>query len=136
MTVHAIKIVASPAQESDPSTVPTPDPPNWIPALADRMDQNVLPDFIRALKDRDQPISEYGAGNDPARTHHARGVYHFDLDEDKASILDAIEADAVPDADWYVIRHHKCEHDRPEDDRTGGPSWTDERTAGTVPDGV
>lgn len=130
MSVHSFEIVASDSQESSPSTVPTPEPPEWAGALKNRMD-NVCSNHTERLPEQASAMSEVVPENG---TVHVRGNCRFDTVDDKTSILDSIESDVVIDAKWYEVRYHECDHD--ESNGNGCGDWVTERTKGTVPDDV
>lgn len=131
MSNHAIEIVCATSQAADPPSTPTPEPPSYSGTIPDRVDQNVKGTFAAVLTEEETPAET----NDPIDgTTHVRGHYRFDFAEDKTSLIDAIENDVVIDAEWYEVRYHECDHDQA--DRSGCPSWSTERSNGTIPDDV
>lgn len=129
---HAIEIVTSTTQQSNPSTVPSPGPPDWVDTLLeDRLQQNVMGNHTESLPDQASEMREVNPVD--GGTAHIRGNRRFDDADDKTTILDDIENNVVIDAEWYVIRYHDCPHDR---DGGACPSNIDERSYGTVPSDV
>jgi len=96
MAVHAVQFVMADTQEDNPDTVPSPGPPT-IPSVA--------PDRV---SDAISGFSEVFPGESMAATHvtniqeapdHIRGLNRFDQADDKAQLLDALEAKMV-DLQW------------------------------------
>lgn len=138
MTVIAIRIKTSPTQAENPDTVSEPGPPSWVDALADRVTNNVLSNRAEVLPDQASAPSTVGGTEDPVSDvpEHVRSTYRFDSNEDKAAILDDVEAGVVADAEWHRIESHECDHDEPADSRTGCADWGVKRESGSVPGGV
>lgn len=137
MSVHAVEIVCSKNQESSPSTVPTPEPPELYSVVDDRVSQNVFDTFTEVLTGQKDKAGLVKATSITSfDVDHTRGRYRVDSAEDKKALLDAIESNTVTDAKWYEIRYHSCDHDESAENRTGCGDWKTERTKGTIPNGV
>lgn len=61
------------------------------------------------------------------------GYWRFEISDDKTSLLDDAENALSGVVQWYRIKYHVCDHD--ESDRSGC-TWDDERTAGSIPEGL
>ena len=120
----AVKIVSSTEQQDNPSSVPSPEPPEFVAdLLRQRVDDNVKGAFTAVLSDEEQPMIER-TDEDGANPRYV-GVYRFSDAEDKAQILDKIENQVVADAKSYDIQTHACTHDGTGD---ACPGWSTERT--------
>lgn len=136
MTVHAVEIVCSTGQADNPSTVPAPEPPDLVDVLPERVNQNVFDTLTEALPGQSMPATIVNTEPDGTGTDHIKARYRVDGGHDKATVLDELEKGAVADAEWYEIRMHECDHDEPDNQRTGCPGWTVERSSGIVPGDV
>jgi len=136
MTVHAILVLNSEAQVSNPEHVPTPEAPSLPTVVPDRVKQHVLGTFEEVAAE--QAVAERHLSKDPLlnRPAHVKSVRRFNESEDKRALLDTIEQNVVADALWYGIYYHECEVDLPGSMATGCPEWTPERGRGTVPQEV
>lgn len=129
---HAIEIITSTNQQTDPTTEPSPGPPDWVDTLLeDRLQQNVMGNHTEKLPDQASSMTEVNPVD--GGTSHIRGNRRFDDADTKSTILDDIENGVVIDAEWAIIRYHDCPHDR---DGGACPSYTDERTIGSPPSDV
>jgi hypothetical protein len=136
MTVHAILVLSSDTQATNPDLVPEPAPPPFSDVISDRMEQHVLGTFAEALPEQAQPEGLVEADELSGAPAHVKGLRRFKDGEDKAALLDAIEREVVADAEWAALYSHTCDHDLPPDMRSGCDGWTAERAHGTVPDEV
>lgn len=139
MTVHAVKVKVSKSQESNPSTQPEPGPPDWVAdLLKDRVDQNVLGDLTEKVSgDRVEPELKNTASIGDGGTDYIEMVYRFDKTHSKTTVLNRFENKVVKDAEWFKIEMHTdCSHDEPDETRTECGDWVEERSKGTVPEGV
>lgn len=131
--IHAIELVTSTTQQDNPSTEPSPGPPDWSASLLqDRINQNVLGTHTEVLAEQASGMSE----NDPSDggTTHLRGQFRVDSASGKTALLDDVESGVAIDADWYEVRYHECAHDEAQPSEC--PDWTAERDGGTVPNDV
>jgi len=72
--------------------------------------------------------------NPESGTDYFQGLWRFSSAEDKKQILDEIEEDLSSAVSWYLIDYHLCDHD--EENPSGCPNWSPERTGGSIPEGV
>jgi len=138
MTVHCFNVVCSTEQQDDPASVPLPDSPSMPDVVGDRVANNVLPNFSRALTDDDTTAQRMFS---PDHVEHVAGMYRFDGAETAAVIAESLRDNAVIDAAWFAVYHHACTH--AESDPSPCPDWAvatdtnnDAVQYGAIPDDV
>lgn len=136
MPCHAIILVSGVDQRTDPPTVPTPEPPSLPDVVPGRIQENVLANFNEVLDGQNYPATHLRADGSLGQPEHLRALHRFDASEGKTALLDAFEDGVAADIEWYELRYHECDHDRPPGDRTGCGGWNVERSYGTIPDGT
>jgi len=113
---------------------PVESPTERAARIRDRVSSNILGPYTEVLADQHVTPTVISAEYSEIDTARIQFSYRFDLTEDKAAVMDAIESSVLGDAVWYQIRSHACEHDiQTGVGATGCPSPTVERESGSVP---
>ena len=133
---YAVEITCSTAQEDDPDTVPRPEAVKLEEVVLDRVSQNVKNIFNPVLENQENPVSKRSPSNIDSFPEHLHGVYRFSDTDNLALIVEKVRDEVVADAEWFTIRVHSCDHDKPDSQRTGCENWKTEKTKGAVPEEV
>lgn len=112
---HSYKIICSTTEDSTVDYVPSPEPPELANVVPDRVEDNVKSKYNAVCQNEESPFS---LQEDDDGLQYLDGRYRFcDENDGKETICGVIENEVLNDAEWYVVKHHSCDHDK--DDNVG-----------------
>ncbi len=126
---HSYKIISATTEDTAADYVPDPAPPALTDVLPDRVENNIKTKFKPVCESQESPMSK---SIDEDDLEYVEGRYRFDDGDSKDTICGVIENEVLNDAEWYIVKHHECDHDK--DENVGCSGDTKICSKGTVPE--
>lgn len=110
---HSYTIICSTDLNSNADYNPNPQG-NLPDVVPDRVVENVKSRFNVVCPNQESPLNKSIDENDGLE--YIQGQYRFcDENTDVETICGVIENEVVNDAMWYIVKHHRCDHDKGDD---------------------